>query len=309
MMPSQFCADDVIACIFPGALGDFLCFSEALAGLRRVSAGRIRVVARGEWLDLLPPLGFERFSIDGRGIAQLFGSGPLDVARRLFGDAVVYSWTGHGSSVAQRLTEAGARAVRVFPFRAFAHSEHASDYYARCLGVRPQRVVVNVDEAASAWSLEALRPVPAPRAALHPGSGSPRKNWRGFPEVALRLRAAGYGVVELRGPAEDGAPPLEAVHLTVREPLARVVAVLRTAALYVGNDSGITHLAAALDIPGLALFGEGSAVHWAPRAPSLRVVEALGSCERCPHDAFCIHRLPPDRVEAALREVTRATVA
>jgi heptosyltransferase-2 len=44
--------------------------------------------------------------------------------------------------------------------------------------------------------------------------------------------------------------------------------------LYIGNDSGISHLAAALGLPVIALFGPSSAVRWAPRGEKVTLLQA-----------------------------------
>lgn len=123
---------------------------------------------------------------------------------------------------------------------------------------------------------------------IHPGSGSPRKNW---PEVrwaelvthlAERLESgsesAGPALLIVGGEAEgDRMQRLAALargraevaaHLPLPE-LARRMAVGRG---FLGHDSGITHLAAALGLPALALWGETAAEVWRPRSDAVRLV-------------------------------------
>lgn len=301
MEPSQFCASDVIVCIFPGALGDFLCFSSALAGLRRATPARIRVVARQDWLALLPTRDYDCRSIENRAVAEIFGAASLEAARSFVGDAaLVHSWTGHDAGVAERILAAGAGAVRSHRFLGFDPGEHAVDYYARCLGVRPVDVPLRRDADAAAWASDALRAQPEPRVVLHAGSGSARKNWLGHGAVAQALRTAGASVIELLGPAEEKAEPLSAATIVIRQPLPRVLAVLDAGSVYVGNDSGITHLAAASGIPALAVFGGADLSHWRPRSPAVRVAQAIADCDLCDPEAFCVHRLPVATVRRQL---------
>ena len=130
------------------------------------------------------------------------------------------------------------------------------------------------DEAAS-W-LERLGP---DFLAMHPGSGSPRKNWpaqrfAAFAELLCPRRP--WLLVE--GPADaEAAAPLERLPSVVhaRELPPRVLgAVLARAGLYVGNDSGISHLAAAWGAPVVALFGPTDPAQWAPIGPRVRVLRA-----------------------------------
>jgi heptosyltransferase-2 len=119
--------------------------------------------------------------------------------------------------------------------------------------------------------------------ALHPGSGGAVKRWPGarFAAIARRLLAEGYAPLLLAGPADDAAiaAALEALgEAGTRVPVARVLAlpvllgVLRRAAAYLGNDSGVSHLAGLADIPTLALFGPTDPAVWAPLGPRVRVL-------------------------------------
>jgi hypothetical protein len=115
--------------------------------------------------------------------------------------------------------------------------------------------------------------------ALHPGSGSARKNWPGqrFAELADTL-AADRPFLVVEGPADGdaGAPLRERDGAVVaRElPLRTLGALLARAGLYVGNDSGVSHLAAAWGAPTLALFGPTDPVVWAPVGRFVRLLEA-----------------------------------
>jgi heptosyltransferase III len=107
-------------------------------------------------------------------------------------------------------------------------------------------------------------------AVIHPFSGSARKNWplNRFREVAARL---GLPVRWCAGP-HDPLPP-ELTSDAVRfENLYELACWLASAQLYIGNDSGITHLAAAVGTPVVAVFGPTDPVVWAPRGERVRVV-------------------------------------
>ncbi len=148
-------------------------------------------------------------------------------------------------------------------------------------------------EVATALDTPAAPPVPeipvpgaslAPRAVLHPGSGSVRKNWPlpRFEALARQIEDEAHLEVRwLLGPAERerGTEPRRGQVLGPRV-LAEVAAALAGARLYVGNDSGITHLAAAVrrpdgrPTPTVALFGPTDPRVWAPRGEHVRVVRA-----------------------------------
>ncbi|MGA2275428.1 MAG: glycosyltransferase family 9 protein [Bryobacteraceae bacterium] len=104
-------------------------------------------------------------------------------------------------------------------------------------------------------------------AVIHPFSGSPRKNW---PLEKFLLLARG---LERRMPVRWCAgpedPPLPGAHRI--DDLYELACWLAQAALYIGNDSGITHLAAAVGTPVLAIFGPTDPAVWAPRGPHVRI--------------------------------------
>jgi len=118
--------------------------------------------------------------------------------------------------------------------------------------------------------------------ALHPGSGSERKNWpaENFAAVARWLvDELAVQLLLVHGEADDAAiarlseliapRPFHRVHGLK---LVELAAVLERCALFVGNDSGITHLAAAVGTPTVALFGPASSAIWQPRGKHTRVV-------------------------------------
>ncbi|HYD50518.1 MAG TPA: glycosyltransferase family 9 protein [Terriglobales bacterium] len=246
-------------------------------------------------------------SIDRAEIAALF-SGTLPVpshtATLLGGFEVAHSWTGYGDAeFAAALNSLGPRA---FIHRFRPEAEHAVDYYARCLQTSPAateavREVIACDDA----SLAAIEPHcdlrGGPLIAIHPGSGSPGKNWLGFAELMplLRQQLPGCVIAALLGPAElEGGVSLE-TDVTIATPqLSEVAAILRRAAFYIGNDAGISHLAGALGTPGLALFADTDPAIWAPRGP-IEVVQARRRCSTCRPRTFCTHRLTPSEVAAA----------
>jgi heptosyltransferase III len=110
--------------------------------------------------------------------------------------------------------------------------------------------------------------------ALQPGSGSPKKNWPldRFSMLATELKKRGESVVWVLGPAEDAmAVPSDAPQWRGLE-LPTLAARLAGCRCYVGNDSGITHLAAAAGCPTIALFGASDSAIWAPRGRHVRTL-------------------------------------
>jgi ADP-heptose:LPS heptosyltransferase len=134
-----------------------------------------------------------------------------------------------------------------------------------------------MDEPDSAIPLE-TRPI-----AIHPGSGSAKKNWpfERFLSVADHVRAKGRKIVWIAGPAEKGLVFPEADYLFANNPLLAVARLLCRCELFIGNDSGVTHLAAALGCRAIALFGPSDPVVWAPRGNKVTVLYKNKPCSPC----------------------------
>lgn len=109
-------------------------------------------------------------------------------------------------------------------------------------------------------------PIPGAYAVLHPFASEPGKTWpaEGFLAVAKHLRdKAGLEPVFLVGPGDD--PTAFPGFGSVRNaPLAEVKSLMAGAQLFIGNDSGPAHIAAAFGVPVVVLFGPSDPVNWAP---------------------------------------------
>jgi heptosyltransferase III len=126
-------------------------------------------------------------------------------------------------------------------------------------------------------------PAPVSRVlAIHTGSGSPRKNWpvERFLELAGRARSQlGAAPLLIHGEADaDLLPVLQASGFPLLPPgdLCALAHVLAACRAYVGNDSGISHLAACVGTPTIALFGPTDPVLWGPRGRSVQILTGGG---------------------------------
>jgi len=130
-----------------------------------------------------------------------------------------------------------------------------------------------------------------PLATLHPGAGSRTKRWpqERFVRLAWHLtRGEKRKLLIVEGPAESGlaaqiAKKLPEVDVIRAELLSLdlLAAVIANSGLFVGNDSGITHLAATLGIPSIALFGPTLPRHWAPLGANVTVLWNPQDCSAC----------------------------
>jgi ADP-heptose:LPS heptosyltransferase len=121
---------------------------------------------------------------------------------------------------------------------------------------------------------------------IHPGSGGRKKCWylENFLSIAKELRRREVEVLFLLGPAEiERLRPSEkmCLHSVARcvahLSLTQVIGLLSGADAYVGNDSGITHLAAGLGLRTVALFGPTDPVVYRPLGPAVTVLQETGS--------------------------------
>lgn len=173
---------------------------------------------------------------------------------------------------------------------------------------------------------------------LVPGSGpylaiGPTANWRGkqwpaerFAELTARLTGpsgplAGARVIIFGGPGEAemaasllrAIPESQRIDLIGKIDLMTAYACLRKAALYLGNDSGLMHLAAAAGVPTLGLFGPSKEVHYAPWGAHTMAVRGTQSFEDIVSAPGYDHlssqsymsSLSVDRVEGAACELLR----
>lgn len=114
-------------------------------------------------------------------------------------------------------------------------------------------------------------------AVLHPVAATPEKTWRadGFLEVARHLRQSGLDPVFIGGPADDLAPFSE--FRTLRgAPFAEIKNLLAAAALFIGNDSGPAHMAAAFGLPVVVIFGPSDPAIWGPWRTASKIISAPG---------------------------------
>jgi ADP-heptose:LPS heptosyltransferase len=185
---------------------------------------------------------------------------------------------------------------------------HEVDYWlevARTIGAtnpRPRlEIPISPDERAAArqrWADLGLDS--APTALLHPGSGafSLARRWPAERYAALGNRLAselGLRLAVLAGPAPGEASLVRSVLAGLSVPAALVegvpsprelAALLRQATIFIGNDSGVMHLAAAVEIPIVAIFGPTNHRAWGPYPPDEprhAVVREPLACSPCIH--------------------------
>jgi len=286
--------------LFPGSLGDFLCVLPALQELADSTAhGMVELAARGELLGIIPRLPFVRRarSLESGIFAQLFsrpGAGGEEGPVFPFPVSAVFSWFGSAHpEVEANLQRVAPGRVRSFAFFTGQEDCHAGAYYLRCVGaggLRAPSLVLGEEERRwldGYWRLHDWSP--SSRVLIvHPGSGGQRKRWapEGFIRVCQWWREKKGRVLLLLGPAEEREA--EGWRQTGGEventlSLLQVAALLSRADLYVGNDSGVSHLAGAVGARGVVLFGPTRPRQWRPLGGALSVIHNASYRATRPH--------------------------
>jgi len=281
-----------------GAIGDFILTLPVLEAIRRNDdAAEVEVLGYPAIAEMVVGrrLADAARRVDGVEWAALFSaSGELAETEREYiagFDRVVCVWPDSDNVIRENLARAGARdVVHADPIPPQGDAIHAARFVARqCerAGLRVETIEPRLypSERDRWWTERFMRVTCAgerPLLGMHVGSGSPKKNWPAerFAEVARQWVARRPGhVLLVAGPADD--PPLEklaapiahdAVFLLRNEALPRVAAALERCEAFVGNDSGIAHMAAAVRTPTVVLFGPTDPEVWRPLGPKVTVL-------------------------------------
>lgn len=241
--------------IRPGAIGDCLV---ALPAMQHLQAGFTEV-----WVPtIVQPLihfadhvdAIARTGLDQVGIPCLRPDARLIERLRSFDDIV--SWYGTNRESFQAAVYNLGLPFRFFPALPPPDGDtHAADFLLHQLG--------GTGEALPHIALQSSK---RDFAAVHPFSGGSRKNWP----------LENFRALQLDLPLRFTAGPEEKLPEAERfDDLGELAAWLASARVYIGNDSGISHLAAAVGTPTVALFGPTRPEVWAPRGPRVRILKDM----------------------------------
>lgn len=293
-----------------GAIGDFILTLPVLAALRaQFPSAQLTVlgyphIAR---LAVLGGLADAVKPIEARGLADCFNARaevPLEWAEFFAGFAIILSYLYDPDSVFEQHVRGCTKAV----FIAGPHRPSEADGIHACeVFLKPLERLAIFD----ADPVPRLEPKTEPASAaqnrftlaVHPGSGSERKNWPEAKWAELLGRLAGLTPAKLLlvGGEAEGERLARLAHvwpadrLSVAQslPLTELALRLTGCTAFVGHDSGVTHLAAALGLPGVALWGDTDPAIWRPRSERMRRLHAPGG----------LGALAVDTLETELRDL------
>jgi lipopolysaccharide heptosyltransferase III len=296
--------------IFPGALGDLMLAMPAIAAIAaRDKGASIELMARGELSRLVEGRSVvtRGHSIDRREVTALFAESSVEesASRKFFGQyGRIYSYFAFDYArfrVALAASTDGE--VSFHRFRPEGEGHIAAAYLREieessdAVGVTPLIELKDEDIVAAKTAIASVGRDESRVVAIFPGSGSQKKNWpvENFVKLAGLVTAEiGRSPIIILGPAEKelsgvfrGAeiPVLEGLEL------GTVTAIAKMAAGFVGNDSGVSHLAAAAGARGIVLFGPTDPARWRP----------LGRIEVMRRER--IEEIEVEKVVAALRRI------
>jgi len=308
--------------LHPGGFGDLLLAVPAIRSLReRFPSHQVLLCGQDESAEFLADCGLvDRWlSAQSTACTALFGgAAPDDAFLRdwLCRCDLAIAWTqDDAGTLAATLKDCGAADVMVeSPFASRLSSIHQSERFLEIVGGQsgqasraPLTVPSTVPEQAEAYLAGLGVSRQRPLAMIHPGSGSRHKCVT--PAVLLPvlegLEEEGMQPLLLDGPADHEMVQRLLIHMA-RHPILvsglsiRLLAgILSQVDLFLGHDSGVTHLAALLGTPTVALFGPTEPGRWAPRGRAVTVIrenpcrcaswDAVRNCIEKP----CLELSPP----------------
>jgi len=325
--------------IHQGALGDFILALPALETLRKAfRQARSVIMGYPRILELVHERFYadDIFSVDQKGMASFFHrEGNLDFTLseffKTFDLIVVFGKDGEGAIIGNLKRVCPGRILSINSFPPWDEKVHITDYLLKQLdlyGIRapeshPKLYLKKSDRewARNFWEGKGMTPEERSKVIiLHPGSGSKKKAWPldRWLNLARTLQdRLGSRMLVVLGPAEgpdvrkafETAGPNAAV-LARGLTLLQLASVMEGCRFFVGNDSGITHMAAALGLPTVAIFGPTDQRVWAPRGEETIVVCRGIHCSPCPQERFfqckdseCLKAVEVEKVLEGLEEI------
>lgn len=283
-----------ILVIRPGAIGDTLLTFPILQHLQRkyeqteiTFVGNVSVLPIAKAFGLAQTIADYEESQWGQFFIPL--TNPLSkqaawLQERIRGIDIAIFWLRDpGAVLSQNAQKLGIKQIFVAPGRpAEDRPQHIVDYLGQSIGEQIQLENIWRVPELYAWKSSATD---SRAVAIHPGSGGAQKCWpvASFAALTQRLWQQEIPILLLGGPADSERlkelykqlpTPPQAILLStlIDAPLLTVARQLQECRSYIGNDSGVTHLAALLGVPTLALFGPSNPLIWRPLGSNVVVL-------------------------------------
>jgi len=301
--------------VHQGALGDFILALPALEAIRKAfPQAKSAVMGYPRILELVEQRFYadEIFSVDQKGMATFFvREGTLDLTLceffKRFDLIVVFGRDGEGTVVGNLRRVCQGQIIPINSFPPWDGKVHVTNHLLKqftSFGLRasdsnPRLHLKKSDRnwARDFWKCKGVAPEERSKViVLHPGSGSKKKIWPldQFINLARTLQdRSSSKILIVLGPAEE--PEVQSAFEGASQTefmMARGLTLLQLACVmegcwfYVGNDSGVSHMAAALGLPTLVIFGPTDQRVWSPKGEKTSVVRREIPCSPCPQERF-----------------------
>ncbi len=314
-------SNDHLLIIHHGALGDVVITFPALLKLKRyyrfidlICQPKIGRLAR--YLNVVD----DWLSIDTAAMATLYSNSIAPYLKKIlqkYDRIILFSYSSPVKENIEQVTKITVDLI--YPRPEVDKTIHVADYILKSLSKLKliQDTDVNLPQIPSAplFPMNTVKNKPA-TILIHPGSGSLKKNWplSNFLKTASYFAQKGFQTKFVLGPAEHHMnQPLKkaGIHKDrvyhIDDPV-KFVEILTTASGFIGNDSGLSHLAAFLDIPTVVIFGPSDPLRWKPVGNKVAVVRAELDCTPCfetgmdhCNDIKCLNHTTPEMVIKALK--------
>ena len=332
-----------VVVIHQGALGDFILALPSFETIRKTfPRAKLVIIGYPRIVELVD----QRFyvgkilSIDQKEMASLFvRGGPLDPnLSQLFGqfDLIVLFGRDEDGTIIENLESVcHGKILHIHPFPSWGREIHLTDHLLRqfsrygflisCSTPRLYLKESDRDWGRRFWQGKGVNIEERSRAIiLHPGSGSKRKVWplERFLSLSQILRdRLGSKILIILGPAEEtemervfGEMDPQAFIQAKGFSLLQIASLMEKCRAFIGNDSGISHMASALGIPTIAIFGPTDPGVWAPRGEKVLVVRRETPCSPCTRerllqcgDLECLKGIGTEEVLKGLEKVGVST--
>ncbi len=328
-----------ILVIHQGALGDFILALPALETLRKAFPyARSAMMGYPRILELVEKRHYadEILSIDQKGMATFFVRDgfldfPLSQFFKTFDLIVMFGKDGEGAVMANLRRVCQGRLLHINSFPPWDKQVHVTDHLLKQLdqfGLHnsESNPRLHLKESDRQWARDYWKSKGVTQAErskgviLHPGSGSKKKVWPldQFLNLTRTLQdRLNSKILIVLGPAEGREveqvfEEVSSNQLIIAKGLTllQLASVMEGSWFYIGNDSGISHMAAALGIPTIAIFGPSNHMVWSPRGEKTAVVRRGMPCSPCPQERFfqckdfeCLRAIEMDEVFEAIRRI------
>ena len=315
-----------ILVIHHGALGDVVSIFPALLRLKKLNDS-IAIICQSSIGQLSQELDIVNkwFPLEAAAFATLYSNHIDPIVKNIllsYGKIILFS---HSRSLEKTLYSVSGNVVyRIQPCPDLGQRIHVAQHILSNLVQYRLLEESDINTRVTLYlTINADRRIPQydpSKIIIHPGSGSPKKCWpiSNFIKVASSIDANGKQPEFVLGPAEQDLYDIllrsQKVDAKVHRPdtLTKLAGLLKTGGGFIGNDSGVSHLAAFIGLPTVAVFGPSDPKTWKPMGRAVKVVRPDLECSPCfetgtvgCEEDECFNRITPEDVLAAFYKLTR----